>query len=145
MTVRNPLHPKMTMKQLSKTQNLIFLTGAILMVIGAGASLVQWVVAPYLFAVGALAYTSMQMLQRYEGRNFAIRRLRRIMLISDVLFLVSAVLMFASQDNIFHISQITYIQYVYNKWVVTLLIAAVLQLYTTHRIANELEKEAKKL
>ncbi len=115
------------------------------MVIGAGASLVQWVVAPYLFAVGALAYTSMQMLQRYEGRNFAIRRLRRIMLISDVLFLVSAVLMFASQDNIFHISQITYIQYVYNKWVVTLLIAAVLQLYTTHRIANELEKEAKKL
>jgi len=124
---------------------MIFLTGAMLMVIGAGASLVQWGVAPYLFAVGAIAYTSMQMLQRYEGTNFVIRRLRRIMLLSDVLFLVSAVLMFASQDNVFHISQITYIQYVYNKWVVTLLIAAILQLYTTHRIAHELEKEAKKL
>jgi len=29
--------------------------------------------------------------------------------------------------------------------VLTLLIAAVLQLYTTHRIGSELEKEAKKL
>ena len=124
---------------------MIFLAGAVLMVVGAGASLVQWAAAPYLFALGALGFASMQMLQRYEGQNFVIRRLRRIMLLSDLLFLVSAVLMFASQDNIFHISQITYIQYVYNKWVVTLLIAAVLQLYTTHRIANELEKEAKKL
>lgn len=133
------------MKQLSKTQNMIFLTGAILMVVGAGASLVQWMLAPYIFAAGALAYTSMQMLQRYEGRNFVIRRLRRIMLLSDVLFLVSAVLMFASQGNSFHLDHITYLQYVYNKWVVTLLIAAILQLYTTHRISHELEKEAKKI
>ena len=87
----------------------------------------------------------MQMLQRYEGQNFVIRRLRRIMLLSDVLFLVSALLMFASQGNALHLSHITYLQYVYNKWVVTLLIAAILQLYTTHRISHELEKEVKKL
>ena len=115
------------------------------MVVGAGASLFGWTVAPYIYAIGALGFTSMQMLQRYEGSNYVIRRLRRIMLLSDVLFLISAVLMFASQGNMFHLSQITYIQYVYNKWVVTLLIAAVLQLYTTHRIDNELEREAKKL
>ena len=115
------------------------------MVTGAGASLMQWGIAPYIFALGAMCYTSMQMLQRYDGPNFTIRRLRRIMLLSDVLFLVSAVLMFASQGNIFHLGQITYLQYVYNKWVVTLLIAAILQLYTTHRISHELEKEAKKL
>jgi len=53
--------------------------------------------------------------------------------------------MFASQENVFHLSHISYLQYVYNKWVVTLLIAAILQLYTTHRISQELEKEAKKL
>ena len=35
--------------------------------------------------------------------------------------------------------------HVYNKWVMTLLIAAVLQLYSTHRVSHELEKEAKKL
>jgi hypothetical protein len=133
------------MKQLNKFQTFIFLAGALLMVVGAGTSLLQWSLAPYVFAVGALGFTTMQMLQRYEGTNFVIRRLRRIMLLSDVMFLVSAVLMFASQGNMFHLSQITYLQYVYNKWVVTLLIAAILQLYTTHRIGNELEREAKKL
>ena len=133
------------MRQLNKWQNMLFLVGAVLMVVGAGASLLGWSVAPYLFAVGALGFTSMQMLQRYEGQSFVIRRLRRIMLLSDVLFLVSAVLMFASQGNVFRLDYITYLQYVYNKWVVTLLIAAVLQLYTTHRIANELEKEVKKV
>ena len=133
------------MKQLNKWQNAIFLAGAVLMVIGAGASLLGWEDAPGLFAVGALGFASMQMMQRYEGSSFVIRRLRRIMLLSDVLFLVSAVLMFASQGNVFHLDHITYLQYVYNKWVVTLLIAAVLQLYTTHRIDHELEKEGKKI
>ena len=133
------------MNQLNNWQNAIFLAGALLMVVGAGASLPGWSVAPWLFALGAMGFTSMQMLQRYEGQNFVIRRLRRIMLLSDVMFLVSALLMFASQDNALHLPHITYLQYVYNKWVVTLLIAAVLQLYTTHRISNELEKEVKKL
>lgn len=144
MSVHPNLHLQ-TMKQLNSWQNAIFLTGAILMVAGAGTSLFGWGAAPYLFALGALGFASMQMLQRYEGQNFVIRRLRRIMLLSDVLFLASAVLMFASQDNALHLSHITYLQYVYNKWVVTLLIAAILQLYTTHRISHELEKEAKKL
>lgn len=133
------------MIQLNKLQTAIYLTGALLMVIGSGASLLQWTLAPYIFALGALGFASMQMLQRYEGQNVAIRRLRRIMLLSDVLFLVTAVLMFANQGNAFGLSHLTYLQYVYNKWVVTLLIAAILQLYTTHRIGNELEREAKKL
>lgn len=130
------------MKQLSKTQTLIFVVGALLMVIGAGASLLAWSPAPYVFAVGALAFTSMQFLQRYEGSNFVIRRLRGIMLMSDCLFLLSALLMFASMGNVFGLSQVNYITYIYNKWVLTLLIAAILQLYSTHRIDRELAKEA---
>ena len=86
----------------------------------------------------------MQLLQRYEGTDFTIRRLRRIMVISDLLFLFAALLMFASQDNPLKLDQITYVQYVYQKWVVVLLIAAILQLYSFHRISTELEKEAKK-
>ena len=130
------------MKQLSKTQTLIFVVGALLMVIGAGASLLAWSPAPYVFAVGAIAFTSMQFLQRYEGSNFVIRRLRGIMLMSDCLFLLSALLMFASMGNVFGLSQVNYITYIYNKWVRTLLIAAILQLYSTHRIDRELAKEA---
>ncbi len=34
----------------------------------------------------------------------------------------------------------TYIEYVYNKWVVLLLIAAILEVYTTHRLDSELKK-----
>ena len=130
------------MKQLTKVQNIIFLVGGLLMVIGAGSSLLAWRLAPYMFAVGALCFASMQMQQRYEGQSFTIRRLRRILLLSDVLFLVAALLMLANQGNFFGISYITYIQYVYNKWVIVLLIAAILQLYATHRIGHELEKEA---
>ena len=132
------------MKELNKLQTAIFLFGGILMAVGAGTTLLGWGSAPYIFAIGALGFSSMQMQQRYEGQNFTIRRLRRMMLLSDVLFLVAALLMFASKGNVFGLSYITYIEYVYNKWVIVLLIAALLQLYSMHRIGSELDKEAKK-
>ena len=133
------------MRQLNSFQNSIFLIGALLMVVGAGTSVLAWKAAPYIFSVGTLCFVSMQFLQRYEGTNIVIRRLRRIMLLSDFLFLLSALLMIASTGNFLGLDHITYIEYVYNKWVITLLIAAVLQLYSTHRISYELGKEAKKL
>lgn len=132
------------MKQLNKWQSALFVAGALLMVVGAGSSLLKWALSPYVFAIGALAFASMQMLQSYEGNNFTVRRLRRIMLLSDVLFLVSAVLMFAGNGNPLHLDWMTYLQYVHQKWVATLLLAAILQLYVTHRISHELEREAKK-
>ena len=133
------------MKELTRVQTVIYLAGAVLMVVGAGTMVFGWLLAPYVYAVGALGFTSMQMLQRYDGPSFVVRRLRRIMLLSDVLFLVSAMLMFAGQGNPLHLDALTYVKYVHNNWVVTLLIAAILQLYTSHRIGQELEKEAKKL
>ena len=133
------------MKKLNNVQVAVFLLGALLMVIGAGTSMLAWGSAPYVFSVGALCFASMQMLQRYEGSNFVIRRLRRIQLVSDVLFLVSGLLMIANKGNFLGLSYMTYIEYVYNKWVITLLVAAILQLYSTHRLGHELEKEAKKL
>ena len=131
------------MKQLNKTQTIIYLLGATLMTIGAGISLLAWSWAPYIYSVGALGFASMQMLQRYEGSNFVIRRLRRILIISDMLFLVAALLMFANEGNFLGIQYLSYIKYVHNNWIVVLLVAAILQLYASHRIANELEKDAK--
>ena len=126
-------------------QNAVFVVGALLMVIGTGTTLLGWWASAYIYAAGAMGFASMQMLQRYEGPDFTIRRLRRIMLLSDVLFLVAAVLMFANRGIFLGLDYITYIEYVYNKWVIVLLIAALLQLYSTHRIAHELDREAKKL
>ena len=140
MMIAKPNHSK-ALRQLSRVESMIFLLGGLLMVIGAGTSLLAWGAAPYMFAMGALCFTAMQMKQRYDGQNVTIRRLRRMMLISDVLFLVSALRMFASQRNVFGLDHITYLQYVYQKWVVTLLIAAILQLYSFHRLGQELAKE----
>ena len=133
------------MKQLNKWQNTIFVVSAFMMVLGAGAGLFRWPYFPYVYSVGAIGYACMQLLQRYDGQNFVIRRLRRVMILSDVLLLFSGVLMFASQDNALGFDRYVYLQYVNNNWVVILLVAAILQLYTTYRISSELEKEAKKL
>lgn len=129
------------MKQLSRFQNIIFIIGGLLMVVGSGMALFRSNAAPVVFIPGVLMFVSMQMLQRYDGNNFNVRRLRRIVLLSDVLLVVSALLMYASYGNPFHFDQITYVQYIGNNWVVSLLLAALLQLYTSHRIAKELEKE----
>lgn len=114
------------------------------MVIGSGASLFMQMWAPYVFAPGALMFAAMQMRQCYDGSNFAIRRLRRMMLLSDALFLVAALLMFANGGNFFGLEYLSYVKYVHNNWIVVLLVAAILQLYASHRISNELEKDAKK-
>lgn len=130
------------MRQMSKTETFLLLLGGMLMVIGSGASLFMQAWAPYIFAPGALLFAAIQMRQTYEGKNITIRRLRRIMLMSDVLFLIAALLMFASQVNFLGLDFLIYLKYVHNNWIVVLLVAAILQLYTSHRIANELEKES---
>ncbi len=132
------------MKQLSKLQNAIFLAGAVLMLLGAAMGMFLRGIAPYVFAVGALAYVAIQVQQRYEGDNFTIQRLRRIMLMSDVLLIATAALMFADYGNPFGLDHLTWLNYIHNNWLVSLLVAAFIQFYTVMRIDSELKKEAKK-
>ena len=131
------------MRQLSNVETMLLLLGGLLMVVGSGASLFLQSWAAYVFAPGALLFVAMQLRQRYEGNNFVIRRLRRILIMSDVLFLLAALLMFANSGNFLGLQYLSYIKYVHNNWIVVLLVAAILQLYASHRIANELEKDAK--
>lgn len=128
------------MRQLTKTETALLLAGGLLMVAGSGAYILLQAWAPYVFAIGALAFAAMQMRQRYDGNNVTVRRLRRILLLSDVLFLVAALLMLVNQNNPLGLDYMTYVKYVHNNWIVVLLVAAILQLYASHRIANELEK-----
>ncbi len=132
------------MKQLNKAENITFLLGAMLMVVGSGARVFMLPWSPYVFAMGVIAFVLMQLKQKYEGDSFTIRRLRHITVVSDFFFLIAALLMFADMDNLFGLPLLMYVQYVHNNWVVALLVAAVLQLYSTHRIGRELEKEEKK-
>ena len=126
------------MKELNNIENVILLIGAVMMVVGSGANLFMQTWAPWVFAMGVIAFVLMQLKQRYEGSNIVVRRLRRMVIMSDMLLLLSALLMFANMGNLFGLDALIYIKYVHNNWVVVLLVAAMLQLYTSHRISKEL-------
>lgn len=134
------------MKQLNKLQSLIFLTGGAMMVVGAGCFALMWQqkIACWIYLAGALMFGVMQMMQEYQGNNFIVRRLKRIMSLADIFFILSGFLMV---DMVYRFLQsafdnyLTYYNTIYNKWVVLLLIAAILEMYTMHRIEHELSKE----
>ena len=138
----------MMMKQLNKLQTVLYILGGCLLVAGAGcfAAMFFRPFACWLFLLGAVLFTAMQAQQRYLGTDITIRRLKRLQTFSGLLFVVSGMLM---TDNVsgwaraLVANQETYIQLIYNKWVLLLLIAALLQLYTTHRIDHELKKNSK--
>ncbi len=117
------------MKQLNKTQSALFLIGGVLMVIGAGcfAFLYEQQVVCWIYLVGALLFATMQALQTYEGTDPTVKRLKRIMTLADFFFVLSGLLMV---DNAYMCLRdaftdcITYLQLIYNKWVLLLLVAA---------------------
>ena len=134
------------MKQLNKIQSAVFLAGGVLMVAGAGcyAFMFMQSVACWVYLVGAVMFAVMQVSQAYEGDNFAVKRLKKIMTMADIFFVLSGVLMVDSAHLFLKDAfsdYTTYINYIYNKWVVLLLVAAILEMYSMHRISSELRKD----
>ena len=139
------------MKQLNKIQAAIFILGGVLMVIGAACFAFGFMIYPkmvlytsWLFLLGTVSFSVMQAMQLYEGPSQVIHRLKRIQTVADIFFVLSGISMvdtvYAFARNWFSNYE-TYITYFYNKWVVFLLVAALIELYTTHRISHELKKE----
>ena len=139
------------MKTLTPFQSLLFLVGGALMVVGATAFVLMWhrEVACWVFLVGAVVFAVIQSMQLYEGRSTVVRRLKNILNVADLFFVLAAILMV---DTCHHFllplfrnggsdGYYTYIEYVYNKWVVLLLVAAILEVYATFRISNEMGRE----
>mgnify|MGYP003288540172 CR=1 FL=1 len=83
------------MKQLNKVQSTLFLIGGMLMVVGAGSYVFMWHqrVVCWVFMLGACLFAAMQMSQTYEGRSLTIKRLKRIMSVADMFFVLSGLLM----------------------------------------------------
>lgn len=141
-------------RPLALWQTWLLAAGALMMVLGVcgvifggGAGLAFVKVCTVVFAVGAVCFASMQMMQVYNGNDMTLRRLRQIMIIGNVCFILAALLMVESNFQILFPYVATtidgyngWVHYVYNNWVIALLIAAILQMYTTHRIASELKK-----
>ncbi len=104
-----------------------------------GAASFLWIplTATVCYTLGAVVFCSLQMLQRYEGKNFIIRRLRRQQLLGLLAFLCAACCM------IMQVGRFGFARR--NEWVVCLAVGCVLELYTVFRIPAELEKEEKGL
>ncbi|HEY9542885.1 hypothetical protein [Prevotella sp.] len=134
------------MKELTKIQRWLFIIGGALMVLGAGLYVFMWnqPIVCWVFLLGAVLFASMQIAQAYMGNSLVIKRLKNIMTLADLFFIIAGLLMV---DNAYGLLRpmfhdiTSYLTYVYNKWVVLLLIAAILEIYTMHRISSELEKE----
>ena len=114
---------------MNKAYQLIQVVGAVLLRVGAMLQITRWELSPYLYTIGAVLFAYVQVMSRYEGKNLIIRRLRRQQILGAVLLVFTGVLMFVTKHN---------------EWVLSLTIAAILELYTAYRIPSELEKENKK-
>ena len=122
------------MKPLTSLQNLIYQIGGILLIVGAILPVVPSLAtfAPYVFTTGSLMFATMQLQQRYEGRDITVRRLRRQQIVGAFLLLISACLMLMKW---FHLGPLRG-----DEWKLTLAIAALLQLYTAFRLPAALLK-----
>ena len=138
------------MKQLTKVESIVYLLGGITMVAGAGlyAFLLIQPIACWLMLVGAILFALMQSRQRYLGTVLAIRRLRKIMSLAGWGFILAGIFMVEDAYHflrpIFTGSLDGYSSYVsifHLNWVILLLISAVIEMYTTHRISYELKRE----
>ena len=88
------------------------MAGAVLLLAGAVLQITRWELAPYLYTLGAVMFGYVQVMgNRYDGRNFIIKRLRRQQIFGAVALVFTGVLMFTMKRN---------------EWIVCLSIAAVL-------------------
>lgn len=108
-------------------QSVIFVTGAVFLLAGAAVYITGWRFAPYLYSAGAVMFAAVQLMNGYAGKNIVIRRLRRQQIFAAVLLMLTGLFMFTTRGN---------------EWIVSLTIAAVLELYTSFRISREEEKES---
>lgn len=136
------------MKKLNKIESILFIVGGMLMVTGIGCYV--FMLAPsvtcWIALTGSILFSTLHMMQAYEGSLLAIKRLKRILNIADLLFVIAGILIVDSTYNFLRPAfenQESYITYVYNKWVLLLLIAAILEVYATHRIDYLLKKQGK--
>lgn len=132
------------MKQLTPLQIWIMNIGGLLMLLSIIGRIFFPAVSAYAYSLvylcGAMGFSCMQMLQRYEGKSLTIRRLRSIQVAADMLFILTGFFMLLPFMGIYHIPVLEITTW-RNEWLVLLIMGAILELYSAFRLAHELEKE----
>lgn len=104
----------------------LFVVGAVMLLAGAAVYVTGWQLSPYLYTIGATFVALAQINSPLKCHTPVIRRLRRQQLFGALLLVLTGAFMFFTHGN---------------EWIVSLTIAAVLELYTSIRIPQEEEKE----
>lgn len=104
----------------------LFTVGAVMVLFGAAVFITGWEYAPYIYTIGAtfVALAQINSPSRYKNAN--IKRLRRQQIFGALLLVLTGAFMLFTHGN---------------EWIVSLTIAAVLELYTSVRIPQEEAKE----
>lgn len=110
-------------------RTLLYRIGGILLIAGAVMPVIFPAWAPYVFAVGALLFSFIQLTDPYEGSTLTLRRLRRQQMVGALMLLITAALMITARYGIPPFRG--------REWMITLLIATLLEVYTTFRIDQE--------
>lgn len=119
------------MKINPKAKNIFFQISAILILLSAIAYPFVPMVAKYAMIIGAASFAASTFTNKYPGKSLRGKRIFNIQVFAAILMAVSAYLMFVDMK----------------EWVVTLLVAALLTLYSTIVLSitykKELEEKAK--
>lgn len=100
----------------------LFVAGSLMLLIGAATYITHWHLSPYIYTVGATMVAFAQINAPQAVQSPAIKRLRRQQLFAALLLVVTGAFMLFTRGN---------------EWIVSLTIAAVLELYTSIRIPQE--------
>lgn len=124
---------------------VFMVVGVVVNVISVGGVLPALAVrvATVAYVVGTLLFAAVQFKQTYEGSDLTMRRLRNIQVIGGVALILSGLLLFEQTFGIIKPLVATsldgyndYYHYVHGNWGVLLLIAGILELYTTLRMGK---------
>lgn len=110
-----------------KLISAFFAVGAVMSLAGALAYITRWPLAPYIYIVGSLLVAFAQIFSPAEADSVNVRRLRRQQILGSLLLVLTGPLMLFLHGN---------------EWIVSLTLAAVIELFTSFRLPQE-EKRAK--
>ena len=104
----------------------LFAVGAVMLLIGAAVYVTGWQLSPYMYTIGATFVALAQINSPSKCKSSTIKRLRRHQIFGALLLVLTGAFMFFTHGN---------------EWIVSLTIAAILELYTSVRIPQEEAKE----
>lgn len=111
---------------MKKELNILFMSGMVFALIGAAVYITHWEYAPYMFIIGSVTAAIAQIFSQPQVEKITLKRLYRQQMFGALFLVLTGILMLYTHGN---------------EWILCLLIAAVIELYTAIRIPQEEKKQ----